>query len=69
MKYLERSIYIKKMYSSYGICYVRSAREICFSKDRTKPVHILIKIYTLPTISNHLNIMQFSFVSFFYRGR
>ena len=35
--------------------------KFAFHKIRTKPAHIVIKSYTLPTISNHSNfIMQFS---------
>ena len=37
-----------------------------FQKIGTKSTHIVIKSYTLPTISNRLNfIMQFSRISFF----
>ena len=44
--------------------------KFALQKIKTKLTHIVIKSYTLPTISNHSNfIMQFSWMSVFCRGK
>ena len=43
---------------------------VVFQKIRVKPRHIVIKSFTLPTISNCLKfMMQFSWMSVFFAGK
>ena len=57
------------MYFSNSICYVKWLEkwlENVFQKIRMNPRYIVVKSFTLPTVSNCLNfIVQFSWMSVF----